>query len=228
MKPKIQKQISLAAFTLIELLVVISIIGVLSGFIIGGLKAAKTFQYKKTVTAELKFIENAIESYKTKYGSYPPDNQHPIIAGSPGYDPYIYNQLYYELSGVTLAGGSYTTLDGAATITAVDYNTAFGVGGIVNVTQGGGEDKIAAKNFLVNLSSKQINTYISNKAIANTTVLITSVRGPDISYQPFGVPDVNPFHYNSSHPTNNPNSYDLWVDLVINGKTNRFSNWTAR
>jgi hypothetical protein len=39
---------------------------------------------------------------------------------------------------------------------------------------------------------------------------------------------VNPFSYNSVNPTHNPNSYDLWVDLVIGGKTNRISNWSKQ
>jgi len=37
---------------------------------------------------------------------------------------------------------------------------------------------------------------------------------------------TNTISYVSSSPTNNPNSYDLWVDVVMNGKTNRLSNWS--
>jgi hypothetical protein len=37
----------------------------------------------------------------------------------------------------------------------------------------------------------------------------------------------NPFRY--VYPgTNNPSSYDLWIDLSISGKTNRISNWTRQ
>jgi hypothetical protein len=36
----------------------------------------------------------------------------------------------------------------------------------------------------------------------------------------------NLWHYNPSSPTNNPNSYDLWVDVLTNDGTNRVSNWT--
>jgi hypothetical protein len=38
---------------------------------------------------------------------------------------------------------------------------------------------------------------------------------------------LNPWRYNSSHPTNNTGGYDLWVDLVIRGKTNRVCNWST-
>jgi hypothetical protein len=37
---------------------------------------------------------------------------------------------------------------------------------------------------------------------------------------------LNPWRYVSSGPTNNPGSYDLWVDLYIGGKTYRLSNWS--
>jgi hypothetical protein len=37
---------------------------------------------------------------------------------------------------------------------------------------------------------------------------------------------INPWHYNSSNPTNNPGSYDLWMDFISQGKTNRVSNWS--
>jgi hypothetical protein len=36
---------------------------------------------------------------------------------------------------------------------------------------------------------------------------------------------INPWRYNSSNPTNSPGAYDLWVDVLIAGKTNRISNW---
>ncbi len=230
MKTKIQKTSFPAAFTLIELLVVISIIGVLSAFIIGGLAAAKKISYRKTATADLKFIEAAIENYKAKYGSYPPSNQN---LANVNYDPSSYSQLYYELSGVTNTTpppsptANYKTLDGSATISEGDYKLAFGVGGIVNLTKPGGDDGVAAQNFLSGLKAKQFRENLSNNTKL-TTLLITSVGGPDINYQPLGVQDVNPIHYNSVNPTNNPSSYDLWIDLVISGKTNRIGNWTAK
>ena len=39
---------------------------------------------------------------------------------------------------------------------------------------------------------------------------------------------INPWRYNSSNPTNNVNSYDLWVDIIMKGKTNRYSNWSTK
>ena len=40
------------------------------------------------------------------------------------------------------------------------------------------------------------------------------------------LPYINPWHYNPINPTNNPDSYDLWIDVVWRGKTNRISNWS--
>jgi len=214
-------------FTLIELLVVIAIIGVLAALTIPVLGAAKAAQYKKVARAELEHLETALENYKAKYGAYPPSNKNPAIGN---YDPLILNQLYYELSGVTrdASSGDFTTLDGAAKITAKNYNTAYGVGGVENCTQGGGEDGISAVNFLSTFKQNQFVNTISNGVVANTTEIVTSIGGPDEAYKPLGVSDLNPFRYNSTNPTNNPGSYDLWIDLRINGKTNRISNWSRQ
>jgi prepilin-type N-terminal cleavage/methylation domain-containing protein len=208
------------AFTLIELLVVISIIGVLAAFTIPVLKSVKATQYKKVARGELEFIQTALENYKAKYGAYPPGN-----AASP-----ILPQLYYELAGTSINGANYVTLDGSATIATVDVLNAYGVGGFVNCTKGTGEDDLKAKNFLSGIRQKEIYSPVTNnaynKSIA-TTILITSVGGPDDSYKPLNASSLNPFRY--VYPgTNNPGSYDLWVQLVISGKTNLICNWSRQ
>ena len=86
------------------------------------------------------------------------------------------------------------------------------------------EDAPAARNFLVGLSPRLIYYPVTNNGIP-TTMLVTSVGGPDQSYQPLNAPGLNPFRY-ANPGTNNPNSYDLWVDLQINGKINRINNWS--
>jgi len=217
-----------AAFTLIELLVVISIIGVLAAFTIPVLTSVKSNQYKKVARGELELIETALENYKAKYGAYPPGN---AIAASSTYTPALLPQLYYELSGTVLINvGSSTcfqTLDGSANITNSPVNNvlgSFGVSGFLNCSKGGGDDGVAAKNFLVGLSSKNIGVNSSNLRL-----LVTSVGGPDATYQPLGAntSGVNPFRY--VYPgVNNPNGYDLWVQLVIKGQTNLICNWSRQ
>jgi prepilin-type N-terminal cleavage/methylation domain-containing protein len=206
------------AFTLIELLVVISIIGILAGFAFGVLGGAKRQQYIKAAGAELQQVESALENYKAKYGSYPPGNAvNPMLS-----------QLYYELVGTTNNGVNYVTLDGASTILVGSVSQAYGVGGFINCSKGSGEDAAIAKNFLTDLKANRTYYPVTNNSYGQnipTTVLITSAGGPDPNYQPLNAPGLNPFRY--VYPgVNNPNSYDLWIDLSIKGKTNRISNWS--
>ena len=208
------------AFTLIELLTVIAIIGVLAGMLIVVLGSLQKQKFTSAAKAELGELETAIDSYHATYGVYPPSTSNNVLT----------NQLYYELSGTAAnnIGGvpGYTNLDGTSEITTNTIGAAFGTIGFVNCTKASAnsEDTVVAKNFLVNLKSKQIGTIsIGGSWISN---LVTSVGGPDPDYKPLGVADVNPFRYNSSNPTNNPGTYDLWVDLSIGHKTNRISNWS--
>jgi prepilin-type N-terminal cleavage/methylation domain-containing protein len=217
------------AFTLIELLVVISIMGVLAGFTIPVLGKIKEAQYKKVARAELERIETALEGYKAKYGTYPPSNQNPTNTYTPqGMDRAQFSQLYYELSGVThdAVNKNFTTLDGSSTIAEGNYFTAYHVGGVVNSSKGSGEDSSNAKNFLSGLKANQLETYATNSGV-RTTMLITSVGGPDDAYKPLQASGLNPFRY-IFPGIKNPNSYDLWVQLVIKGKTNLICNWNKQ
>ncbi len=217
------------AFTLIELLVVISIIGVLAGFTIPALGYIKRQQYLKTARAELEFLQTALENYKAKYGSYPPSNQNnnAVYTTPNGFDRSQFSQLYYELAGTTISGVNAVTLDGSSQIKVADVAIAYGVGGFVNCTKGAGEDDLKAKIFLSGLRQKQIATGVSNTVVPNTTIIVTSVGGPDDSYKPIGGVSLNPFRY--VYPgVQNPNSYDLWVQLVIKGKTNLICNWSRQ
>ena len=214
------------AFTLVELLVVISIMAVLAGFTIPVLKTVKAAQQKKVARAELEHLQTALENYKAKYGAYPPGNQNAgSVYTAPIYGSML-SQLYYELAGTTINGANFVTLDGSASIPVASVNTAYGVGGFVNCTKGSGEDGSIAKNFLPSLSSKQIGA-VSNNSVANTALLATSIGGPDLAYQPLGISGLNPFRY--VYPgVNNPSGYDLWVQLVISGKTNLICNWSRQ
>jgi prepilin-type N-terminal cleavage/methylation domain-containing protein len=204
------------AFTLIELLVVIAIIGILAALTFPALRAAKIASTRSKVRAELRQVESAIEAYKVKYGFYPPDN--------PG-RPQL-NQLFYELQGTARKGAGLVTLDGRETIPTASVPLAFGAGvsGFVNCTREGAEDDSkVAQSFLGNLRPDQY------AILGNTVrygVLVCSVPWPATlgNILP-GVPEVNPWRYVSSNPTNNPKSFDLWVDIQLGGKTNRISNW---
>jgi prepilin-type N-terminal cleavage/methylation domain-containing protein len=212
------------AFTLIELLIVIAIIAILAALTIPITGAVTRARIKSVATGELSNIETAIESYKAKTGTYPPDC---VAPGSIPGNPIYINQLYYELLGTTLDNaGIYTTKDGSSQInsTAVPLTFGPGVGGFVNATKGaGGDEGTVATAFLRGLKPSQIGSNI-----AGVKILVCSVPWPkDNAWQPSGIAGSgqNPWRYISSNPTNNPNSFDLWVDVIINGKTNRINNW---
>ena len=218
-----------SAFTLIELLTVIAIIGVIAGFVLVVAGPVKKKQYIFNTQAEMAKLETAIDRYQAAYGFYPPSPTTPPTAGNPSS---LYNQLFYELEGTTGDGNSsYTNLDGSDIIKAADVPLAFpGIGGFINCTKAGaGEDSPKARNFLPDLKPNQIGRYCTN--YGNTfgvTLIIGSVGGPYAQYQPLVQQDVNPWRY--VYPgTNNPNSYDLWIQLVFApGQTNLICNWTKQ
>ena len=218
------------AFTLIEMLIVIAIISILAALIFPVMDAVNKAKIINLTKGELANIETAIESYKAKYGVYPPDSYCP--SSTPANPIYI-NQLYYELLGTTFtpANVNYTTLDGSSTLTnATPANLlpVFGtnVGGFVNSTKGGGDEGSSAVAFMKGLKPSQ-NGIVGS----GVHILVCSVPWPkDNLYQPTGIANsgLNPWRYVSSNPTNNANSFDLWVDVMIGHKTNRVSNWSAK
>jgi prepilin-type N-terminal cleavage/methylation domain-containing protein len=223
---------SAPAFTLIEMLAVIAIIGVLAGLIFPVVGSVKKHQYISHTQAEMAQLETAIDRYKATYGFYPPDNPGNLTN-------MLINQLYYELVGTTNDGTYYRTLDGNAQIKITDVLKAFnGVGGFMNCSKpGGGEDASVARNFLPELRPKQVwKNYTNNTVLVN--MLICSVGGPDSRYAPLNSRDLNPWRYNSSNPTNNPGSYDLWIQLCFGSQTisgnvvmtnfNLICNWTKQ
>ena len=168
---------------------------------------------KAKARTELEQVATGIELYKAKLGHYPPDNQ-----SNPAT-----NQLYFELLGTIFTNGVYTTLDGSAVVSAGSLVNAFpsippgAVGGFVNSSQGTtGDEGRSASSFLNGLKPGQVaTTYNAGGNLVK--ILVSSV--PNLGNR------LSTICYVSSSPTNNPNSYDLWVDVMINGVTNRISNW---
>jgi prepilin-type N-terminal cleavage/methylation domain-containing protein len=219
-----------AAFTLIELLVVIGIIVLLAALTFPALQAVKASQARTRARAELAQIETAIETYKTKLGFYPPDNT----------NNWIVNPLYYELMGTTLTTingqPAYQTLDGSASIfnTTAAFQAAFGgsppnVTGFMNTAKpGAGDDSPNAVKFLTGLKDGQFLAITNGTSTAPIcTLLGVSMTGPTV-FAGAGKGEIVPYGYNSSSPQHNPKSFDLWVDILAGGKTNRISNWSSR
>jgi prepilin-type N-terminal cleavage/methylation domain-containing protein len=221
-------------FTLIELLVVISIIALLAAMIFPITGVVNKQKLRARARTELNALVACIDRYHAKLGHYPPDNP-----GKPAL-----NQLYYELTGTTNSGKGTTfgTLDHNAALTPTEITGFFGLGvsGFVNSTKLGNDESAPAQHFLGDLRAGQVAdvTYSGfSSGPDQVKMLICTVPGSDPNPSP--LLDVNrgnqpvtvtgsPWRYNSSNPTNNPSSYDLWVDIVISGKTNRICNWSTQ
>lgn len=222
-----------AGFTLIELLVVISIMAVLASFTLVVVGQIKVHEYRSIAGAEMAQIEGALDSYKAKYGVYPPSNANPPGTYSFPQTNSLFPPLYYELCGVTnkTVGSTayFVTLDNVAWIKATDVPKVFGVAAFINCSKGSGDDLTPAQNFLLELKQNRIGSVSENGV--NFSNLITTVGGPDTRYNPLNQtgqpgepPYPNPYRY--VYPgVHNPAGYDLWVDLVIRGKTNVICNW---
>ena len=221
---------SVNGFTLIEMIVVISVIGLLAALIFPLVAGARNAGMRTRTRAELIQLETSIEEYKTKLGFYPPDN-------APNW---AVNQLYYELSGTTnMDRLAYRTLDGAnwmsdrKDVFEVFYGAGTPVSGFLNCSR---SEEAVATCFVKNLKPGQwaIVWWPWDLPIhPDFAVLAGPIPWPGpnpyLAAQPQIVNrTINPWCYNSSNPRFNHRSYDLWIDIVVGGKTNRICNWSER
>jgi prepilin-type N-terminal cleavage/methylation domain-containing protein len=193
------------AFTLIELLSVIAIIGLLAGLILGVLPAVAQRGKRGGVKTQLAALQTAIDRYHSQKGYYPPDN--PTSADLP--------PLFYELTGTLYnetAQEYQTSVHGNQTIPAAQVASFFSIKGFLNT----GSTREEAVNFYESLRPSQFKTAGAN----NLRVLVVPFNGTNAAK-----PDFNTWHYVSSNPVHNPDSYDLWAEIVIKGKTNVIGNW---
>ncbi len=222
-------------FSLIEMLVVMAVIGVLAAMIFPVTKAVNRNKIKSRTRAEMAQVATAIEIYKSKRGHYPPDNHFPNGA----VNPYV-NQLYYELAGTTnwVANGDvyFQTSDGQSQPIdghAISLALGSGVSGFVNSSTG---ESVEEGSKVVNCLGGAFRADQIAQTPGGFKFLVCSIPlPPNLPYK--GSAQLNTssptapwycaWRYNSSSPTNNTSSFDLWVDVIIDGKTNRFSNWSG-
>ena len=218
--------VSRHAFTLIELIIVVAIMATLASLTFPILGAVKRNMIRTRTQGGLTQLETVIEAYKDKFGHYPPDNG--------GY--YSTNQLYYELMGTTNTvpgpGGYFMTLDGGTKFVTGNFPSIFpNVSGFINCSQpGNGDEAPTGQTFLRDLKANQfLSVELNSNPNLVYTALGTVLEGPDpyMLSNPSGSQKINPWRYNSSNPVHNPKSFDLWIDVLIAGKTNRICNWSA-
>jgi prepilin-type N-terminal cleavage/methylation domain-containing protein len=200
------------AFTLIELLVVIGIIAILAAMVMAGAGGVMRKALVKRVQGELAQVDTAINRYKTDRGFYPPDNK---VGNNPAL-PYP-NSLYYELVGANYDRGrnEFTTLGGGEVVSADELNDVFNTRGINNAVISGNNDGVTAKNYLPDIKPNQ-----HGPGPRGLQILGAEVEGRTM------VGEISPFLYVSSNPTNNPSTFDLWVDIIVGSDTKRISNWS--
>jgi prepilin-type N-terminal cleavage/methylation domain-containing protein len=237
---------SARAFTLVELLVVISIIATLAGLVVGLAPTVGERMKESRIRAELAELQFAIESYKAKFGIYPPDHgsylsgtqadQQPGTRSLSGSSP-----LYYELSGVFVdnANGVFLTADTKQSLSPVDIQRHFGRDGFINAAL-----LNRRRQFTHRLNDRQ-HAGISRKADAGGLEVLavgfitdsTSKRGSGfpwptdaktLAQYPAPIPanpGLNPWHYVSTSPVHNPGGYDLWAEYFVRGERRILANW---
>lgn len=234
-----KQRASSRAFTLIEMLTVIAIIAVLASLSVGvSAIVARKSKISRT-RAELGRLDLAIRDYKSHFGFYPPDNV--IKPEDLTQDPVV-NQLYYELSGAVYdVGGDEYEANGAPEgqkIGRTQYRVAFGNGNLAGVYNSSAS-RANTKNFLKGGHSTQTQRVTLNMYPAVSpftyTALVAPVAWParsdkfDPPYKKYSsdpaVLAINPWHYNSTNPTNNPGEFDLWADIVVGDDLITIGNW---
>jgi prepilin-type N-terminal cleavage/methylation domain-containing protein len=214
------------AFTLIELLVVIAIAAILSAMLLtaGGVMVRKSNIQR--AMSERDQLETAIEAYHSKYGYYPPSN----ALGNA-----LTNQLYYELLGTTAtnypsapATTYFEASDGSSEISAQTVAAAYGVSAFMNCTKNGSadaENSVPAQMFLSGLKVGEI----ASNGTPGVLMIVTAANSDSVYVPMPGVYSLagrhaNPWRY-ICPGTNNPNSYDLWVQVYVGSHSNLICNW---
>ena len=207
------------AFTLIELLLVISIIGIIAAMSVAGIRSATAKRDQAAVEAQKAKLILAIEDYKAKFGSYPPDRPGLTVANA------HWNPLAYELGGTRRSGAAgvnfQSEVDPNHVITPGMLGSYFGLTGLLNATP---SPTVRGKSFLAlrgGTGKTADFVFITNgtPGVLPAMLLKVAADHPTMS--------ENVWRYRS-YPTNghNPKSYDLWAEIKRSGgTTNTISNW---
>jgi len=207
-----------SAFTLIELLVVIAIMGGLAALVVGLSSVSSRKLRESRVKTELAALVSAIENYKAAVGFYPPDNTN--NASLP--------PLYYELTGCIFTNNPsrFLTLGSYEEITAETYKRVFKLSGVQNSAR----DPLDVKFTRFTPKATQ---YAEINDPDDIEILVVPFPGPPTRMiagkrqgDTRGPVMLNPWRYDASSPNrHNRQTYDLWAEVIIGGRTTIIGNW---
>jgi hypothetical protein len=161
---------------------------------------------------------SAIEAYKAHFGVYPPDH---VVSRQPLVVDPVKNPLLYELAGVVLDPNKKVfELQGLEAADAKYVKEFFHCEGFTNCAA-----KVEqVKRFLAvgPLPAHQLHDDPDVFAVGFTE-LHNQELAPDVVWE-F---DITPWRYVSSSPTNNPDKFDLWIEVHTSGRSMMIGNWPA-
>lgn len=215
-----ENRLSDRAFTLIELLTVIAIIGIITAMIVNLAPAMNQRKKIQRLNIEKQNLALMIESYKAKFGHYPPDNANLATMTQPldvdAYDVNTQvNPLYYELGGGSnnVDGSHFVSFD-SSNIPQSDITKAFGVQGILNADQETQVVYRAPANAHLNYPGWMIPGGITD--VAGLTVPLDTVQQSKNSPNKGTPTSANFWHYDASSIfRHNQNSFDLWAVYAV-------------
>ena len=222
------------AFTLIELLVTISIIGVLAALVLPLSGIATTKMRIARVKAELNNYMNAIENYKLETGEYPPDHGlmfQTSTATSNEMNLYrtraALSPLVYELTGALFTNGNFVVLADNESLPAMTFDKLFKRRGIRNSARL--KNDIDFKGFSLKEAQKEEIDPAKYGLPPDSDVEILKVPVPGpfmLDERPPNKAKFNPWFYDASSTNrHNKNSFDLWAEITVQGKTTVIGNW---
>lgn len=206
-------------FTLVEVLVVIAIIALLAALVVPFTSLVARKRTVARVQVELHRLETAIEAYKAALGFYPPGNQASHLWTNRF--AHFRTTLFYELTGCGTGANEQEYVDVLGRrIGSTVLRDATGVAAVMNSPAMGNQ----GRNFFGPLRPEQ-HALMTAGGFCEFAMPIPGVE-PAYQQDQDGR-WVTPWNYDPSSTNRiNRDKFDLWIDVVITGKTNRICNWS--
>jgi len=158
----------------------------------------------------------AIEGYKRKFGSYPPDH---VVSRQPLVVDAVTNQLLYELLGTWHDPAADTFTPPSFPSVRRDFiESFFGTTEFKNAAA-----KVDEVQHFLDPGEIEATVAVHNKPDVALLGYFPGWEGiePDIYSQV----DLSSWRYNSSAPVHNPGAYDLWIEIRTSQTNILIGNW---